>query len=54
MKPLKPRIFISSTVYDLPNEREAAKRAVEITSKVNETTATDYFIKQQLHELKIE
>ncbi|MDH6312378.1 hypothetical protein M2137_001148 [Parabacteroides sp. PFB2-10] len=29
MKYLKPNIFISSTVKDLPNEREAAKRAVE-------------------------
>ena len=29
MKPLKPRIFVSSTVKDLPNEREAAKRAIE-------------------------
>jgi hypothetical protein len=29
MKHLKPNIFISSTVKDLPNEREAAKRAVE-------------------------
>lgn len=29
MKPLKPKIFVSSTVKDLPNEREAAKRAIE-------------------------
>ena len=29
MQNLKPNIFISSTVKDLPNEREAAKRAVE-------------------------
>ncbi|WP_010424308.1 DUF4062 domain-containing protein [Anaerophaga thermohalophila] len=29
MKPLKPNIFVSSTVKDLPNEREAAKRAIE-------------------------
>lgn len=29
MKPLKPNIFVSSTVYDLPNERAAAKRAIE-------------------------
>lgn len=29
MQYLKPNIFISSTVKDLPNEREAAKRAVE-------------------------
>jgi len=29
MKYLKPNIFISSTVKDLPNEREAVKRAVE-------------------------
>jgi len=29
MKHLKPKIFISSTVKDLPNEREAAKRAIE-------------------------
>jgi len=29
MKYLKPNIFISSTVKDLPYEREAAKRAVE-------------------------
>lgn len=28
---LKPNIFISSTVKDLPNEREAAKRAVKNT-----------------------
>lgn len=29
MKPLKPNIFVSSTVYDLPNERAAAKKAIE-------------------------
>ena len=29
MKPLKPKIFVSSTVKDLPYEREAAKRAIE-------------------------
>lgn len=29
MKPLKPKIFVSSTVKDLPNEREAAKRAIK-------------------------
>jgi len=29
MRPLKPKIFVSSTVKDLPNEREAAKRAIE-------------------------
>jgi hypothetical protein len=29
MQYLKPNIFISSTVKDLPIEREAAKRAVE-------------------------
>ncbi|HPE58009.1 MAG TPA: DUF4062 domain-containing protein [Bacteroidales bacterium] len=29
MTPIKPKIFVSSTVFDLPNEREAAKRAIE-------------------------
>ena len=34
MQYLKPNIFISSTVKDLPNEREAAKRAVEKLSAI--------------------
>ena len=31
---LKPNIFISSTVKDLPNEREAAKRAIEALNAI--------------------